>query len=427
MRSFFVCLFVTACVSLTAQSTKRPLDYYVSKAVTNSPLQMDEHNQSAILESERQYLKNVCIHAQTLLTGSYLFVPIVTNENGSTSFKWNAQSADDYYGYDLGVSNGNLQCGVTWTKPLLGRSVYQAAESQIGVQQDILKNNIRLSRHDIERNVIDQYILCMLDQNQLAYADSISRLLAIQESLITRLAYAGQAKQSDIQLIRIEQSANKEMMASCRQSYRSHLMELNALCCIKDTADVAVENIAIRKNVRMEASGFLTKYKLDSVHAVTLQRAYETKYKPQLNLFTNFGLQTTNYGSMYKHFGASAGLTFSMLLSDGRLKKIRQRETDAALSSISIYRDNLVAQNDIRLSQCTAAVNDDDVRLGMLDAQITEYTRLLDICRKEMKMGQMSVFDYITTLKNIISVRRQKMTLEANRQLAVNAYNYYNW
>lgn len=424
---FLMVWLIATCVSSSAQIVKHSLDYYISKALENSPLLMDEHNQTSILDNEKLYLRNVYTHAQTLLTGNYLFVPIVETDHGKTSFKWNAQSASNYYGYDLGVSNGNLQYGVTWTKPLLGKSVYQAAESQINVQRDMLKNNIRLNRHDIERNVIDQYVLCMLDRDQIDFADTISRILATQADLITRLAYVGQAKQSDLQMIIIEQKANNETKASCMQSYRNHLMELNALCCIRDTTTADIEKTKITKSVEIGVSQFLTKYNLDSINAITSQKIYETKYKPQLNMFTNFGLQTTNYSSMYKNFGLSAGVTFSMLISDGKLKRIKQRETDAALSSISIYKNNLVTQNEIHRIQCLEAVDDYDTRIHILETQITEYGRLLDICQKEIRVGQMSVFDYITTLKNMISVRQQKLTVEANRQLAVNAYNYYNW
>ena len=427
-RYLFLMVWLTAtCVSSRAQMVSHSLDYYLSKALENSPLLMDEQNQTSILNDEKLYLMNAYTHAQTLLTGNYLFVPIVETDHGQTSFKWNAQSADNYYGYDLGVSNGNLQVGVTWTKPLLGKSVYQAAESQINVQHDMLKNNIRLNRHDLERNVIDQYILCMLDRDQIDFVDTISRLLDTQADLITRLAYAGQAKQSDIEMIIIEQKVNKETKASCVQSYRNHLMELNALCCIRDTTTTDIEKTKITKSVEVGMSQFLTKYNLDSINAIASQKMYETKYKPQLNLFTNLGLQTTNYNTMYKNLGLSAGVTFSMLLSDGKLKRLKQHETATTLSSISIYKNNLVTQNEIHRNQCSEALNDFDTRIHLLDSQIAQYGRLLDICQKEIRVGQMSVFDYITTLKNMISVRQQKMTVEANRQLAVNAYNYYNW
>ena len=426
-RIFILILLWAGMSPLWAQTARRSLDYYIGKATESSPLAQDRGNQESILESEKQYMKNMYTHAQTLLTGNYLFVPIISKDNGTTAFKWNAQSANDYYGYDLGVSNGNVQGGITWNKPLLGASMYKAAETQLGVQHDILQNNFRLNRHDIERNVTDQYILCMLDRNMMGFADSVSHVLSVQTDLITRLARAGQAKQSDVQLITIEQRGNDETRAACAQSYHNHLMELNALCCIKDTALVEIEKTSITETAETGASRFLTKYALDSISAVASQRMYETKYKPQLNLFTSFGLQATHYSTMYKNFGLSAGLTFSMLLSDGKLKRIRQRETDATLRSIDIYKNNLKTQNEIRLSQCTSAIRDYDTRLQMLNAQMTEYKHLLDMCEKEIRAGQMSVFDYITTLKNMISVQQQKMTTEANRTLAVNAYNYYNW
>jgi outer membrane protein TolC len=429
MRKFscLMILFLLSSLLSMAQHAKFSLDYYLEKAFQSSPLQLDELNQVNILDSENQYLKNVYTHAQTLLTGNYLFVPIIQKDNGKTSFKWNAQSANDYYGYDLGVSNGNLQCGVTWTKPLLGNNIYKAVEAQTNVQKDILKNNIRLSQHDIERNVIDQYILCMLDKNQRDFADSISTLLSTQADFITRLATVGQAKQSDIQIIKIEQHANDETKAAFAQSYHNHLMELNALCCIRDSANVKLEKINIDLKSKFGTSQFLTKYNLDSINTIAAQRVYETRYKPQLNLFTNMGVQTTQYSSMYKNVGFSVGLSFSVLLSDGKLKRIKQQENKAALASISIYKNNLNTQNEIRLKQCSSTIKDFDLQLRLLNTQINDYKRLLEMCQKEVRAGQLSVFDYITTLKNIISTQQQKMTVEANRQLAINAFNYYNW
>jgi hypothetical protein len=413
--------------SLEAQTSMTSLDYYINVAMKNSPLMLDERNQSTIINDEKQYLKNAYTHLQTLLSGSYLFVPIVENSKGTTSFKWNAQSANDYYGYDLGVSNGNLQCGVTFTKPLLGNGVYKVAESQMNVQHDILMNNIRINKHDIARDVTDQYILCLLDKSQMNLADSISSILATQSLFITKLGYAGIAKQSDVQLIRIEQQSNDELMLSYRQSYHQHLMELNALCCIRDTSTHDIDDIDIQKTGYSSSSQFLVKYDLDSVNAVVTQRMYETKYKPQLNLFTNFGLQATHYDTMYKNLGFSVGLTFSMVLSDGKLKKIKQHETNAILSSIDIYRNNLKVQNEIRCNKCSAAIKDYDTRIKVLNTQLKEYHNLLEMSQKEIKTGLMSVFDYITTLKNIISAEQQKMITEANRRLAINAYNYYNW
>lgn len=425
---FIALLYSICCIQVAAQmATRHSLSYYLQMAEKNNPAVLDFNNQTTILNGEKQYLKGVYTHAQTLLTGNFLFVPILSKDNGKTSFEWNAQSANDYYGYDLGVSNGSLQGGVTWTKPLLGNSAYKVAEAQVNTQKDILSNNVRLNKHDVERNVVDQFILCMLDKKQIEYADSITKVLDTQCQFITRLANAGQAKMSDLQLITIEMKTNEETKASCRQSYHQHLMELNVLCCITDSSNVEVEQTTIGMEAKNGQSLFLKKYDLDSLNTIASQKAYEIKYKPQLNLFTNFGMQTTHYDKMYKNLGMSAGLSFSILLSDGKLNKIKRHQTLAALSSITIYKNNLIKQNEIRLSQCMSAIKAFDDRLHLLEMQQKEYSRLLNINEKEIRSGQVSVFEYITTLKNMISAQQQKMTVEANRQLAVNAYNYYNW
>ena len=429
MKRFLVIFVVSlsASISMSGQTAKYQLGYYLEKAFQNSPFQADLANRKDILKSESQYLKNVYTHSRILLEGNCLFVPIISKDNGQTSFRWDAQSADDYYGYDLGVSSGNIQYGVTWSQPLLGNSVYKAAESQLNVQQEILKNDLKITLHDLERNVTDQYILCMLDRNQIDWADSVCSLLSEQADCIVRLADAGQAKQSDVELIRIEQQANKEMKTACEQSYYNHLMELNALCCIRDTATVDLDRVEIEVRSRSGGSQFLTKYYLDSLNTVASQSVFETKYKPQLNFFTDFGMRTVSCSSMYRNFGMSAGLSFSFLLSDGRLREIKRHETGSALASVSIFKHNLQMQNQIRLRQCSAAIRDYEERIRLLDAQVAGYDRLLVMCQKEIRAGQMSVFDYITTLKNIISVQRQKMEAEADRELAVNAYNYFNW
>ena len=429
MKRYFVyiIIFLTTNLLSEAQTSSHSLNYYLEKALQNNVLHQDEHNQTTILNSQSQYLKNVYTHAQTLIEGNYLFVPIISTDNGTTSFEWNAQSADNYYGYDLGVSNGNLQCEVTWSKPLLGNIVYKTAEAQINIQKDILINEIKLNNHDLERNVIDQYILCLFDQNQLDLTDSITNILTTQLSYITKLAEAGQAKQSDIQLLIIEQYINNEKKVSYSQSYYNHLMELNALCCISDTETVKLAQIIINQTNVKYNSQFLTKYDLDSINIIASQLVFETRYKPQLNIFTNAGLQTTHFKTMYNNLGFSAGIKFSILLSDGKLKKIKQCKTNATLSSIEIYKTNLIRQNNIRIHQCLSIINDYDNRTIILDKQINEYNILLNMSHKEIISGQMSVFDYITTLKNIISVKQQKLTVDANRKLAINAYNYYNW
>ena len=76
-------------------------------------------NQTEIEQAELKRLKAMYTHSRLELNGDYLFVPVISKDGGRTAFKWNARSATDYYGYDLGESSGSFHAGATWTQPLL--------------------------------------------------------------------------------------------------------------------------------------------------------------------------------------------------------------------------------------------------------------------------------------------------------------------
>lgn len=164
------------------------LSCYIKAAKQYSPLLHDYRNQLQIEQAELRRLKALYTRSRLELNGDYLFVPVLTKDGGKTSFRWNAQDATDYYGYDLGESSGHLHAGATWTQPLLGHSSYKVAQEQSRINMDMARNHIRLEENQLERAVTEQYLLCLLDQTQIAFADSIDALLKRQTSLVRQLA-----------------------------------------------------------------------------------------------------------------------------------------------------------------------------------------------------------------------------------------------
>ncbi len=223
------------------------LEDYVAAAQRYSPLIKEQHLQTAANAAELERLRAVYLRSRLELNGDFLFVPIVETTGGRTSFKWNAQSATDYYGYDLGESSGHFHAGATWTQPLLGRQAYAAAKWQTQVDTDIAANRIRIERHELRRAVTEQYLLCLLDSTQTAFVDSIVALLAHQSDVVKRLAVAGLATTSDLRLLDAERTAAEEQVTTQRTNYHTHLMELRLLCGITDTTatELAATDIAL--------------------------------------------------------------------------------------------------------------------------------------------------------------------------------------
>ena len=429
MKTLLIGLGLSCCLlSVKGQQVSYTLDYYLESARENSPLIQDYRNQKEIEVYERQRLKALYTRSKVTLNGDYLFVPVISKDNGKTSFEWNPQDGVDYYGYDLGQSSGHFQAGVTWTPPLLGHSAYKVADEQARMNTEILNDKMHLEQHQLERVVTEQYLLCLLDSKQIAFADSVGQLLDRQAVVVRHLAESGLAKLSDLQLVTIERQSNQDMEIASRQSFYTHLMDLNMLCGIKDTAVVLLEEPALTLRLLPAASSaFMEQYRLDSLNTLMSLHSFNVQYKPQLHLFVDGGLRISEFTSMQKHFGMSAGLTFSWTLYDGKQKRLMEKQARARMNSIAFYKDNFNMQQELRRQQYLTELKTYGERCRLLQNRLAEYRQVLAGYRKEMQAGELSVIDYITVLRNRIEAEKEYILLETNRQLLINTFNYWNW
>ena len=81
----------------------------------------------------------------------------------------------------------------------------------------------------------------------------------------------------------------------------------------------------------------------------------------------------------------------------------------------------------MKIRQCLSELNRYDERERMLENQVAEYESVLSDYNKEMGVGQVSMLDYITVLRNKIQTEKDRLLLRTNKQLVIAAYNYWNW
>ena len=65
--------------------------------------------------------------------------------------------------------------------------------------------------------------------------------------------------------------------------------------------------------------------------------------------------------------------------------------------------------------------------LKSIDKQITDYRQVLDISSDQLRLGNMSMIDYLTLLRGFNELEKQKIEKETDYQLEINNYNYWNW
>ena len=406
------------------------LDDYILKAKENSPLLFDNKQQSQINQLEADRLKALYTKPQITVTAGYMFAPIIRKENDRTYLDPNAYTADNYSGYDLAASNGGMYQGlINYSQPLFNNYQYKAYANQAYVNKQINENNVNLTEHDVEKLVTDQYLLCLLDENQLQFADSMLSILEEQIGIVEKLVENSIMKQSDLTLLKIEYQNNLGLFTTYKATYKRDLMDLNVLCGINDTSAVMLQGIElyVKEEEDVRASAYLKKYKLDSLNIISTQKIFERKYKPQINLYSNAGLNAVYAPTIGNRFGMSAGLNLTWNIFDGNQKDITRKKTNLQLESVAFYRNNFLSQNNVRKSKILSELRSYENREAIAEVQLNDYASLLASYKREIVQGQLSVLTYITTLKNMTKARRDYLVLETNRLLLVNAYNYWNW
>ena len=425
MNQIILAILFLAGNSCLAQNN---LDYYITAAKQNSPLINDNINQSKANKFEVERLKAFYTKPQVGVTANYLFSPIISTDNNKTIFQPNADNATNYYGYDLAYSNGGqYQAMLNVTQPLFNSQRYKTATEQLNVTSQINENNAKLSEHDIEKIVTDQYILCLQDNKQVAYAEQMVKLLTDQKEILKKLIESSIYKQSDLTLLNIEFNNFQSQLTTFKANYRRDILDLNILCGIYDTALVQLQSTNLTLNSTVSNSFFLEKYHLDSLNLIAQQKAFELKYKPQLNLFANTGLNAVYAPTIPHRLGISAGLSFTYNFFDGKQKTINRNKIQVLEQSVSFYKNNFINQNSVRKSKILSELQSYTDRIAILEQQLKDYDLLLNSYKKEIISGQLSVINYTMVLKNLATVQRDYTLLFSQQQSLINAYNYWNW
>jgi len=425
MKPLILILFSVFTFAAKAQND---FTYYITAAKQNSPLINDNKNQSQANQLEIERLKAFYTKPQIGITANYLFSPIISTDNNKTSFQPNAEGATNYYGYDLAYSNGGqYSVMVNVTQPLFNGQRYKTASEQLNVTSQINENNAKLSEHDIEKIVGDQYILCLQDNKQIAYAEEMVKLLTDQKDVLKKLVENSIYKESDLTLLNIELQKFLAQLTTFKANYRRDLMDLNIICGINDTTLVQLEKSDLKLNNDIDNSNFLEKYRLDSLNLIAQQKAFELKYKPQLNLFGNTGLNAVYAPTIPNRFGVAVGLSFTYNFFDGNQKAINRNKTLVLEKSVSFYKDNFITQNSIRKSKILTELQSYTDRIAIAEQQLKDYDLLLNSYKNEILSGQLSIINYTMVLKNMATVQRDYTLLFSQQQSLINTYNYWNW
>ena len=427
MKNSFPILFLFCFLHIYVNA-QTDLSFYINQAKENSPLIKDNKNQSEASKAELERLKALYTKPQITFNAGVAVSPIINRDNGKTELQISPSDATNYTGYDIAASNGGIYQGmINVNQPLFNAGKLKMASEQVLVANQINLNTVKLSEHDIEKIVGDQYVLCLQDLKQTDYIIQLSQIINEQKVVVNKLVENGLLKQSDLLLVSIEQQTQQNTLAMYKSIYRRDLMDLNILCGINDTSLIAINNLDLTISSSVSQSNFTEKFRLDSLNLLAAQKNFELKYKPQLSAYANTGLNGVYVPTLPNRFGLSGGLNFSVYIFDGKQKSLNKKKTDILIKSTQSYKSNFITQNTIRKYKILAEISSLNDRMVISTNQLKDYKQLLEYYKKEVITGQQSVVAYITTIKNLAALQRDYVLMQSNKLLLINTYNYWNW
>jgi outer membrane protein TolC len=416
----FLSLLLLGLASVYAQNN---LPYYLRNAETNSPLLNEYSNQISSSSLSRELFYSQQLLPQVSVTGQYLFAPYFNNNGHLVSTNPDPQAI----GYDIGITNGGLYSAqINVEKNIFNGSTLDAMNAAQTAQEASIQHSMVLSRRDIAKQVTDQYLQVYESQKLYELATETSANLRDLLEIVGKLVGQGVSKQSEYLLLSIEYEGKNIATADAALQFKTSLTQLNTLCGIADTALVQVDSVSLTAAADAAHFEFTKKYELDSLAAASQEELLETKYRPQVSVFFNTGLNAVELEHMERKFGLSAGLNLSIPIFDGGQRSITRQQSELAIRSIAGYRENFAVQLKNQRRNSSDRLDHLRSNLNTLARQISGYRQLISMSERELQRGQLSMIEYLTVLRNYLELRKNNISAEIDVQREINNYNYWN-
>lgn len=407
---------------------QRDLNFYIEKAKENSPFIYQNRNEKRIIQLDLEQLKSIYSRPEVTVEAGVLFAPIISHNNNVNRLKLVSEDVASYSGYDLAATDGGQYQAVLSVKQgLFNKSKLQPYAEKSVIQGQINDNNIELTIHELENVVNHQYLLCLKSEKQAENSHTLIKEVENEIETMQKLVKNAIYKKTDLMLLEIARQNYLQEYETFHSEYKSNIYNLNLLCGIDDESDVQIQEVDFqRKPEVIVNSRFLTSFYLDSLSITNDRKIFDLKYKPQLGLFANTGMNAVYQPSMNR-LGFSTGLTLSWTIFDGNQRSIEHQKSEINLQTLNFEKQKSREQNTIQRNFSLNQIKSLDNRISLADNQLLQYDKLLEMYKLQLEQGEVSVMDYKYLIKEISVKKQERLMLEMEKQIVINAYNYWNY
>lgn len=391
---------------------QRSLSFYIDQAINNSPL-LKDYKYQTLSNAQDSLLVKALQKPQATATGQILIAPYNNN-----------------FGYDEAISNGQNYIAVAGvTQTIFNRNHTLNSFENINLQNKTLANEAKLTEQELKKIITDRYITTYTASIELQFGNEVLALLKEEDELLKLLAEKGIYKQSEYLSFLIEEQTQETSILQQQIDFRQDIYELNVLCGISDTVTYMLSDPDIKRSsaLSIENSPVFQQFKVDSLMVLNSQQAVNLSYKPAVSWFADAGVGSTDLLKTYKHFGFSFGVNFTMPIYDGKQRDKEINKLKIKDESRKSYQDFFKNQYSAKQLQIAQKIQSYDQLEIALKKQLSSINTLIGMNKIQLNTGELSVSDYLLTIKNYIETKHQLILLQLEKSLMINELNYISF
>lgn len=391
----------------------RSLDFFISNGLQNSPLLKDYAEQAKLNALDSASL-NASRKPQVDGIGMVMMAPTYHG-----------------YGYDAAVTNGgNYEAVASLYQPLFAKKIFAPQYEGFRIENQSANNSGKISAHELEKNITDQYLAAYSSLNQLVYNQSLLKLLQDEEPVLKNYVTAGIYRQVDYLAFLLEKQTQEVQISQLQMQYRADLNQLNVLCGISDTGYFQLSPPGFFDVAHMPTkivSPFLIQFRIDSLRLANQRSLIDVRYRARVNWFADAGLLTSTPLTMYRNFGFSFGLSVVIPIYDGHQRGFEYQKLAVRETIRSNYERYFSMQQRIHIDQLNLQIQQMERLIQQEKNLLKTSETLVDANRQLLDKGQASVSDFILAIKNNIDIKNQLNQSEISRLQLLNELTYWNW
>ena len=392
--------------------THRNLDYYLEQGLANSPLLKENVNSFTL--NRLDSLINVAINKPYVQAiGQYLYAPAGAN-----------------WGYDQNTTNGGQYTGlIQANRNLLYRRNLRIQNSLNSALRDSIANTIRINQNDLQKAIIDLYLVAYQDHQQMVIFGDLYQILSRQNNLLKELLRSAIFNQSDYLAFRVDLQQSEINFEGAKVQFLQDLLALNTLCNLPETGLLRLEKPGLLPQplFTLENNPYVLRFRFDSVIVERNRRIIDIFYRPSLDLVANAGTNAISSDLIAKRFGYSVGLNFTMPIYNGNQRRLQYQKLDVAQLNINNYRNQYIIRYNLRLRTVNEQLRVNQNLLSLTEKQNTDVENLLTISQARLYRGDMSAIDYLLIVQRYLNIKLNLNQLTIQRQRFISDFNYRNF